>query len=143
MRIADVLERKGSSVATVPGDATVGDAAAELARLSIGALVVSPDGMHIEGIVSERDIVRQLPTRGADLLSRTVSTIMSVDVHTCTLDDSIETLMAMMTDRRVRHVPVVRDGVLCGMISIGDVVKQRIGELEQDRKELVEYITAR
>src|SRR5271165_5370386 len=105
MRISDLLERKGTSVATITGGATVGEAVAELARLSIGALVVSPDGVHIEGIVSERDVVRQLHSRKERLVAQPVSTIMSADVHTCTLDDSVEAVMALMTERRVRHVP--------------------------------------
>jgi CBS domain-containing protein len=143
MRISSLLEQKGSSVATIAGDATVADAAAEMTRLSIGALVVSHDGMHIEGIVSERDIVWRLPTLNEALLREPVSSIMSTTVHTCTPDDDTELLMTTMTERRVRHVPVVRDDELVGMVSIGDVVKVRIGELERDRKELVEYITAR
>jgi CBS domain-containing protein len=142
MRISSLLEEKGSFVATIRSDATVGDAVAELARLSIGALVVSADGEHIEGIVSERDVVRGLPG-AADLLARPVSSIMSTTVHTCAPEDETELLMAMMTDRRVRHVPVVDHGSLRGMVSIGDVVKVRMGELERDRQELVEYIQAR
>ncbi len=142
MRISTLLEEKGSFVGTIEGDASVSDAVAELARLSIGALVVSADGEHIEGIVSERDVVRALPAT-ADLLSRPVASIMSTTVHTCTPDDDTEALAAMMTDRRVRHVPVVEAGSLRGMVSIGDVVKARIGELERDRQELVEYIQAR
>jgi CBS domain-containing protein len=142
MRISSLLEEKGSFVATIPGDASVARAVAELARLSIGALVVSIDGEHIEGIISERDVVRSL-LGTADLLSHPVASIMSTTVHTCSPDDDTELLMAMMTDRRVRHVPVVEQGSLRGMVSIGDVVKVRIGELERDRQELVEYIQAR
>ena len=109
----------------------------------IGALVVSSDGAHIDGIVSERDIVRGLAERHGALLDEPVEWIMTSTVFTCSPDDDTETLMAAMTDRRIRHVPVLDDGVLAGIVSIGDVVKHRITELEKDRKELVEYITAR
>ena len=143
MRIADILATKGSDVATVPRHLTVGDAVAELARRSIGALVVSDDGTRIDGIVSERDVVRSLATDQAGLLDRTVASIMSSPVHTCAPDDGVETVMTTMTNRRVRHVPVTQDGRLCGLVSIGDVVKSRIEELQRDAKLLVDYITAR
>jgi CBS domain-containing protein len=143
MHIAEILDAKGSSVATIGREATVGEAVGELTRRSIGALVVSGDGAHIDGIVSERDIVRRLDHLGPALLDTSVATIMSTPVHTCSPDDTPDAVMAMMTDRRVRHVPVLRDGVLCGLVSIGDVVKSRIEALETDHKLLVEYITAR
>ena len=143
MHIVDILAAKGSEVATIRRDATVSEAVAELSRRSIGALVVSADGAHIEGIVSERDIVRRLDRLGADLLGTFVASIMSAPVHTCAPEDTPDEVMATMTNRRVRHMPVARDGVLCGLVSIGDVVKSRIEALEADHKELVEYITAR
>ncbi len=143
MHIAEILAAKGSSVATIRREATIGEAVDALTRRSIGALVVSGDGTHIEGIVSERDIVRHLDRWGTDLLVLAVEAIMSAPVHTCSPDDTPETVMATMTDRRVRHVPVVRDGALCGLVSIGDVVKSRIEALEADHRILVEYITAR
>lgn len=143
MRVSKLLEQKGAAVATIDGTSTIGEAVAELARHGIGALVVSTDGDHIDGILSERDIVRRLAGRRAELLADPVSSIMSTTVHTCSMDDEVETLMAIMTDRRIRHVPVVSDGSLVGVVSIGDVVKSRIGELEKDRNELVEYIQAR
>jgi len=121
----------------------VAEAVAELDRQRIGALIVSGDGVHIEGIVSERDIVRGLSRSEGALLGEPVRTIMTATVLTCSPDDNVDSLMATMTHNRVRHVPVVRDGELCGIVSIGDVVKSRIDELEKDRKELVEYITAR
>ena len=130
-------------MATIDGGSTIGEAVGELARHGIGALVVSADGDHIDGIISERDIVRRLAGRRGELLGDPVSSIMSTTVHTCSMDDEVETLMAIMTDRRIRHVPVVSDGSLVGVVSIGDVVKSRIGELEKDRNELVEYIQAR
>jgi CBS domain-containing protein len=143
VRISNLLATKGSTVATITGESTVAHAVGELTRLRIGALVVSSDGAHIDGIVSERDIVRALGERVGALLDDRVSSIMTSIVATCSPDDEIESLMKTMTERRIRHVPVVSDGVLAGIVSIGDVVKSRIDELEKDRKELVEYITAR
>lgn len=143
MHIVDILANKGTTVATIARDATVGEAVSQLSRLSIGALVVSADGSIIDGIVSERDIVRRLDHLGADLLATSVASIMSTPVHTCSPDDTPEAVMATMTNRRVRHVPVMHEGRLCGLVSIGDVVKSRIEALEADHKVLVEYITAR
>ena len=143
MQISALLARKGDAVATITGDMTVTAAVDELRAHGVGALVVSSDGEHIDGIVSERDIVRGLSGQMAALLAEPVRSIMTSKVFTCSPDDDVESLMAIMTERRIRHVPVVRDGVLCGIISIGDVVKTRIDELEKDRKELVDYINAR
>lgn len=143
MKISSLLESKGSEVATVSADAPVADAVARLGQHKIGALVVSEDGLHIEGIVSERDIVRGLAEGRAALLQEPVRSIMTALVVTSTPDDEVESLMSTMTHHRVRHVPVVKDGLLCGIVSIGDVVKSRIGELEKDRQELVEYINGR
>jgi CBS domain-containing protein len=130
-------------VVTVTRDATVGDVVAELAHHRVGALVVSPDGQRIEGIVSERDIVKRLSVLNTKLLDEPVSSIMSTEVRVCAPTDGVESIMNLMTEQRIRHVPVVEDGRLAGIISIGDVVKSRIGELEKDRNELMEYITAR
>jgi len=143
MRISSVLAQKGSAVATVRRDATVADAVGVLTRLDIGALVVSDDGRRIDGIVSERDVVRRLSALAASPLQETIASIMSSDVHTCSPDDDTEQLMSIMTNRRIRHVPVVEAGELRGIVSIGDVVKTRIQELERHRKELEDYITAR
>jgi CBS domain-containing protein len=143
MYVADLLATKGTMVATVGGDATVGMVVAELVRHRIGALVVSSDGRRIDGIVSERDIVRHLSELRNDLLDEPVAGIMSTDVVVCRPTEGVESIMNLMTERRIRHVPVVEDGRLCGIVSIGDVVKSRIGELEKDRFELMEYITAR
>jgi CBS domain-containing protein len=143
VQISTLLAGKGDSVATITADMTVTTAVDELRAHGVGALVVSPDGEHIEGIVSERDIVRGLSGQLAALLAEPVRSIMTSTVFTCSPEDDVETLMAAMTERRIRHVPVVRDGILCGIISIGDVVKSRIDELEKERKELVEYINAR
>jgi CBS domain-containing protein len=143
MRVSNLLEGKGSMVVTVTRDATVGDVVAELTQHRIGALVVSPDGQRIEGIVSERDIVKRLSVLNTKLLDEPVSSIMSTDVRVTAPTDDVESIMNLMTERRIRHVPVVEGGRLVGIISIGDVVKSRIGELEKDRNELMEYITAR
>ena len=143
MYVSDLLDTKGTVVATIRGDATVDAVVAELVRHRIGALVVSSDDRYIDGIVSERDIVRHLSELHTDLLAAPVSAIMSTEVAVCEPTDSVESLMNLMTERRIRHVPVVADGHLCGIVSIGDVVKNRIGELEKDRFELMEYITAR
>jgi len=143
VRISALLAGKGDSVATITSEQTVTAAVDGLRSHRIGALVVSSDGEHIDGIVSERDIVRGLASRHGALLDVPVGSIMTSTVFTCSPDDEVESVMAAMTQRRIRHVPVVRDGLLCGIISIGDVVKSRIDELEKDRKELVEYINAR
>jgi CBS domain-containing protein len=143
MRISDILERKGTEVATIDADASVEEAVARLARHDIGALVVSADGAHIDGIVSERDIVRHLHGQSKGLLDRTVREIMSAPVHTVGPDDEVGAVMTTMTNERIRHLPVTRDGVLAGIVSIGDVVKHTIEQLQLDRKLLEEYISAR
>jgi CBS domain-containing protein len=143
MRISKLLEAKGSDVATIGPEATVSEAVAELARHGVGALVVSEDGRRIEGIVSERDVVRGLDRSGPELLAEKVSSIMSSTVHTCGSDEDTDVLMSMMTERRIRHVPVIENDELIGIVSIGDIVKTKIGELEHERKELVDYINAR
>jgi CBS domain-containing protein len=143
MLVSDLLEGKGFAVATISGQATVGEVVADLARHRVGALVVSPDGRQIEGIVSERDVVQRLSELRTGLLDEKVASIMSTSVRVCTTTDDVESIMNLMTEQRIRHVPVVEGGLLCGIVSIGDVVKSRIGELEKDRNELMEYITAR
>jgi CBS domain-containing protein len=143
VQISTLLADKGTNVATIRKEATVADAVAGLNQHGVGALVVSPDGRHIEGIVSERDVVRRLNDLQVATLEQSVAAIMSSAVHTCSPDDEVDTLMRTMTDRRIRHVPVVSGGVLCGIVSIGDVVKSRIGELEKHRSELLDYIGAR
>ena len=141
MLVAEVLHTKGSSVATIAPGASVAEVLRALAEHRVGALVVSPDGGHIEGIVSERDIVRHLDRVGARLLDEATRTIMTSDVRTCSPGDNVEELMVVMTEHRIRHVPVVENGALVGIVSIGDVVKSRIGDLEGERNELVAYIT--
>jgi CBS domain-containing protein len=140
MRIADVLRSKGSDVATVPPWTTVTELVAELARHNIGAVVVlTPEG--VAGIVSERDVVRRLAERGTGLMDRPVSEIMTATVVTCTSGDTVESLSVLMTERRIRHVPVVDNGRLVGIVSIGDVVKRQISQLRQEQAQLEQYIT--
>jgi len=144
VRIEKVLAGKGSTtVATITAESTVRQALAELARHRIGALIVSPDGTSIAGIVSERDVVRALDRDGPGVIEQPVASIMSTDLHTCGPEDEVDAIMALMTAKRIRHVPVLRDGSLAGIVSIGDVVKSRIDELEGDRKALVDFIYAR
>ena len=143
MQISAILQRKGPSVATIGQDATIRDAVAELARHNVGALVVSGDGRAVEGIISERDVTRALDKFGGEALDKPVRTIMSSEVRTVSPDDEVERLAVMMTEFRIRHAPVVKDGALAGIVSIGDVVKSRIEELEQDKDALFKYIDAR
>jgi len=143
MRIEAVLRQKGDFVASTRPEVTVKEALAELARHQIGAMVVSSDGIRAEGMISERDVVRALDRSGPAILNEAISSIMSTDLQTCTPEDEVESLMAIMTRYRIRHVPVVRDGRLVGIVSIGDVVKSRMDELEEDRKALVDFIYAR
>ncbi|MFK4089960.1 CBS domain-containing protein [Kribbella sp. NPDC020789] len=141
MKINDVLRGKGTGVVTISPQATVTELLALLAEHNIGAVVVSGDGSSVAGIVSERDIVRLLH-RTPDAGDVRVSAIMTAEVHTCTPDDLIDNLMLLMTERRIRHVPVVVDGALAGLVSIGDVVKSRIGELEFEKEQLANYISS-
>ncbi|MQA09986.1 MAG: CBS domain-containing protein [Pseudonocardiaceae bacterium] len=139
MRIADVLRSKGSDVVSVQRETTVWQLLELLAQHNIGAVVVR-DGDSVAGIVSERDIVRRLHSGGVDVLSGPVSAIMTDLVVTCVPEDSVDSLTEIMTERRVRHLPVMVDGRLAGIVSIGDVVKSRVAQLEQDREQLVSYI---
>ncbi|MGH3496061.1 MAG: CBS domain-containing protein [Nocardioidaceae bacterium] len=140
MHISDVLSSKGSdSVITIEPDATVRTFVERLAEHNIGALVVSDDGVAVLGIVSERDVVRRL-TAGGNVLDEKVSALMTTDVHVCEPKDSIVDLQRLMTEHRIRHVPVVVGERLAGIISIGDVVKFRMGELEFERDQLNQYV---
>jgi len=140
MRIADVLRGKGGAVVTISPDATVAELIAGLADHNIGAMVVvGPDG--VAGIVSERDVVRQMHTHGASVLSQPVHQIMTTMVSTCSKADTVDSLTLLMTENRVRHVPVLEDGKLIGIVSIGDVVKTRMQELESEHQQLQSYIT--
>ena len=140
MEIGQLLRRKGHDVATIEGSRSVRDALTVLAERGIGALVVSADGRAIDGILSERDVARGLHERGAGLLGDPISSVMTPEVHTCTPHVQLTDLARLMTDERVRHVPVVDDDALVGIVSIGDVVKARLDELEEERRQLVDYI---
>jgi CBS domain-containing protein len=140
MRIRDILRGKGDAVATVRPDSTIRELLATLAEHNIGAVVVSANGETIDGIASERDVVRRMHERGAELLTGQVSEIMTSTVRTCGLNDMVGDLRRIMTEHRIRHLPVVGDGKLVGIVSIGDVVKSAIDELETEREQLVGYI---
>ena len=141
MNVQSIIGTKGPVVATITQTATLRNAVDLLTERRIGALVVSGDGKAIEGIISERDIVRGLDEHGAGLLTEPVSSVMTAEVRTCTLDVSVHDLAQLMTDHRIRHVPVVEDGKLIGIVSIGDVVKSRLTELEQENRALSQYIS--
>ena len=141
MRISDILRPKGADVATVRTVASVGDLLARLSVLNVGALVVSDDGETVAGIVSERDVVRRLHVEGEGLLHHRVRDIMTADVATCEPTHAVDDLMRLMTERRIRHVPVVVQGRLAGLVSIGDVVNHRVVELEEERHQLESYIS--
>ena len=140
MRIADVLRNKGAAVSTINQEATVQELLAGLAEHNIGAMVVVGSG-GVVGMVSERDVVRQLHTHGASVLSRPISTIMTSTVATCTKTDTVDAISLLMTKNRVRHVPVLDGDKLIGIVSIGDVVKTRMEELEAEQQQLHSYIT--
>jgi len=140
MRIGDVLGAKPSrEVVTISPDAGVRELLAQLADHNVGALIVSSDGTTVEGIVSERDVVRHLHADGT-VVNNTVGAIMTEVVETCDEDAQLDELMKTMTERRIRHVPVVHEGRLVGIISIGDVVKHKIGQLEFERDQLDSYV---
>jgi CBS domain-containing protein len=138
--VSDLIKRKGGAVTCAPPETTVATLLDLLAEHRIGAVVVSADG-GVDGIVSERDVVRALRTAGPALLDAPISTVMTADVVVSAPGDTVEDMMRLMTERRIRHVPVVAEGGrMAGIISIGDVVKSRIDELEADREQLIGYI---
>jgi len=140
MQINDVLRNKGAGVITVSADTTVTDLLAVLAEHRIGAAVIK-SGKGIAGIVSERDIVRRLHSDGPAVLTGSVSAIMTDEVLTCARTDEVETVARTMTEHRVRHIPVVdEEGTLTDIVSIGDLVKHRIDQLQAERDQLVAYI---
>jgi len=138
--VETILRSKGRTVATIRPNETVGAAVEALVSGNIGALVASEDGEAVDGIISERDIVHALARHGAALLAQTVAEVMTRSVVTCDPTESVAELMAEMTNRRIRHLPVVRDGRLCGIVSIGDVVKNRLDEIEYEARSLRSFI---
>jgi CBS domain-containing protein len=140
MNVEMILKTKGRNVVTMKPDATLAAAASELQRRGIGAVVVLDENGGVAGILSERDIVHTLAKSGPDSLSHPVSDVMTRRLHTCKLTDTINDLMALMTAQRIRHLPVVEEGRLCGIVSIGDVVKYRLEEVEFEAGALREYV---
>ena len=140
MNVASILKHKGRYCATIAQDQPVKEAVRLLAEKKIGALVVVDGAGDISGIVSERDIVANLADSSAELLAAPVSRVMTRDVFTCSPTDTTDQSMAQMTDSRIRHLPVKENGKLAGIISIGDVVKWRIAEVESRAEALREYI---
>jgi CBS domain-containing protein len=142
MNVHSILATKGDEVITVPQIATVAQAAELCSAHAVGALVVSGDGRAVEGLLGERDLLRTLSHGGPEAWSFKVGSVMSTDVITCHHSDSVETLMTVMTEFRIRHLPVVDDqGLLAGIVSIGDVVKFRLNELVAENNSLFDYIT--
>lgn len=142
MRISDLLRRKGQNVVTIGSDATIDELVTLLAEHGIGAVVVSddPEAGVVTGIVSERDVVRALPGAGDGFLATLVGEIMTADVHTCAPEDEVQAVAREVTERRIRHVPVTADGRLAGIVTIGDIVKGRIDDLQAERDQLTDYI---
>ena len=141
MQVSVLLQHKGSEVVTVVPEVQISAVAQTLAERRIGAVVVSSDGSSIDGVLSERDIVLAIAQRGAAALREPASSIMTTAVCTCEPDTTVEQLMETMTEQRVRHVPVLVSGSLAGIVSIGDVVKDRISSLQSERDSLQSYIT--
>ena len=144
MSVGEILKAKGTEVQTIDGDAPVADAVERLRDERIGALVVSSDGQTIEGVFSERDVITGLADHGEALLSRKVRDLMTTSVATCSPDDGVEKVMLEMTELRARHFPVVDAGRLVGIVSIGDVVKNRLDEVQLEKNVLRDsYIAGR
>lgn len=139
MRVKDILWAKGDHVVTMGPEAMIAEALSTLVKQKIGAVVICR-GDEVVGVLSERDVVYGLLEQGEGVLGHKVGDLMSGEVHACTPNDGLFKAMSMMTDRRVRHLPIIEDGRLCGIISIGDVVKARIEEIEGEANALREYI---
>jgi len=143
MHVTALLDNKGHEVVTINQTATVADALRVMRSHGIGALVVLGNVPPLAGIFSERDVITHLADRGASILSEPVGELMSRVVTTCEPTTLVTTLMGLMTQQRIRHVPVLENGDLVGLVSIGDVVKARFDELERERRDLLEYVSAR
>ena len=142
MNVEHILASKGREVCTITPEATVSDALHRMRDDKVGALVVSADGVRIAGIISDRGIMWALADHGTEVLGESIGSVMTAKVFTCSRDARVSAIMALMTDRRIRHVPVVdEDGRLCGMVSIGDVVKQRLDDIQSEADALREYVT--
>ena len=144
MSVGAILKAKGSDVETITGDATVEEAVGRLRDAEIGALIVSSDGRTVDGVLSERDVVAGLADHGAEILGRKVEDVMTSRVATCSPDDGVEKVMLEMTELRARHFPVVEGGGLVGIVTIGDVVKNRLDEVQLEKNVLRDsYIAGR
>jgi len=143
MRVSNLLATKGHEVATISQERSVSDAVQMLKERRIGALIVTGADAPLAGIFSERDVVRAIAESGAAALDLKVADLMSSEVTTCDESTSVTDLMGLMTAKRIRHVPVVHEGQLVGMVSIGDVVKARFDELEHEKQDLLDYVSAR
>ena len=141
MNVASILRQKGRAVTTVSPSTTLLEVADKLAAKRIGAIVIIGPKGRVAGIISERDIIRALSKQGPDCLQRPVSESMTREVITCQENDTLDELMAMMTERRFRHLPVITDDALVGIISIGDVVKHHVAEVTMEATAMREYIT--
>ncbi len=141
MFVQQILKNKPPGVVTVAPGTTLRQAVEVLAARRIGAVVVSPDGQKVNGIVSERDIVRELALRGPSCLDEPVERVMTRAIYTCTPEDSADRVLEMMTQRRFRHMPVMKGGIMIGLISIGDVVAARLAELQMERDALTQMIS--
>jgi CBS domain-containing protein len=141
MKIADILRHKGADVVTIAPSDTVATLLASLAEHNLGALI-AVDGERVVGIVSERDVVRAAARNGAGVFDQPISDLMTAEVLSCTSSDAVASIAATMTDRRIRHMPVIDDGELAGIVSIGDVVSSQIRQLEHEREHLEQYISS-
>ena len=142
MKVSKILSEKGTFVATVSPQDTVLELCKVLSQHKIGAAVVSDDGEHVVGIASERDVIRSIAIDGAGVLDEPVQSIMTEAVAVCEMDNNTDDLMLTMTERRIRHVPVVEGESLAGIISIGDVVRVTVAELQDEKATLLGYITS-
>lgn len=142
MTVSRILEKKGSEAPTVQSTDTIERALEVLAQHDVGAVVVTNDGRDIAGIISERDIVRAFRTHGADTLALAVTTVMTPNPYTCTAQDRVDVVLATMDERKFRHAPVVADGQLAGLISIRDIVKLKLDEVQSEANAIREYIAA-
>lgn len=141
MNIESILAGKGREVRTIRPDAPIDEAVHRMRHERVGSLVVSEDGTSVAGIISDRGIMNALADQGVEVLQRLVQDVMTREVFTCSRGDSVGAIMAAMTERRIRHIPVVeQDGRLGGLVSIGDVVKSRLDEIEREAEEMREYI---
>lgn len=142
MKVANIIAHKGPFVATINSSSNISHLVDLLKRHNIGAVIVSDDGRHIVGIISERDVVRALASHTGEVSSLKVSDLMTKDVFTCTPEDTVDGLMKIMTEHKFRHVPVIHpDGTLMAVVSIGDLVRHRLEELADERSALINYIT--